>query len=197
MRLPDRLLLGLTGRAGAGKSTVARYLEDEHAFCHIAFAAPLRAMILALFDEADIDDAWAEDRALKELPTALGVSYRVLAQTLGTEWARRILHPDFWLRVADAKLEAARRHGAMVVISDVRFANEAAWIASRGGLLVRVHREQLPTEPAVEPHESEQMWHQLPCCAELHNHTSLATLHAQVEALLDSFRQPQPQIDHP
>ncbi len=194
--LPPRLLLGLVGRAGAGKSTVARYLVDEHAFEHIALAAPVRAMVGALFHEVGIADAWAEDRVLKETPTALGVSYRVLAQTLGTEWGRRTLRPDFWLLAAAHKLEQARRHGVPVVVSDVRFADEAEWIRRHGGVLVRIQRDRQPDEPAVRPHESEDGWAHIDAQAELLNHTSLGTLETQVEALLDTFRQPSTQ-EHP
>ena len=92
------LLIGLTGRANAGKSTVAQLLEKDYAFTELALADPILDMVHALFAAANIDGAWAVARSLKEQPTRLGYSYRQLAQTLGTEWART-LSPDFWLRV--------------------------------------------------------------------------------------------------
>lgn len=187
--LPPDLLIGLCGRAGAGKTTVGCYLENEHAFTQIAFADPIVGMISALFEEADIPDSWMMDRALKERPTALGFSYRQLAQTLGTEWGRA-LSPDFWTRVASAKLHAARHQGSAVVVSDVRFPNEAAWLRRHGGILVRVERQRQLSEEAMDrpEHESEQHWHSMECCGTLHNDGSFATLEDQVEALLDDLR---------
>jgi hypothetical protein len=99
LRILRPLLIGLTGRAGAGKSTVASILSDQFAFFELAFADPIQNMVGTLFAEGGIDGAWMVERALKEKPTVLGFSYRHLAQSLGTEWGRG-LAPDFWLRIA-------------------------------------------------------------------------------------------------
>jgi hypothetical protein len=178
------LLIGLTGRAGAGKSTVAAYLEDEFAFVEIAFADPIVDMIGALFNAADISGAWMVERTLKEQPTTLGYSYRQLAQTLGTEWGRS-LTPDFWLRVAAQRLDKPHLQGENIVISDVRFPNEAAWLQARGGHLVRVVRE---ISPAVRTHESEAHADHLPAVTELLNFGSKPTLFDQVDRLITTLR---------
>lgn len=187
-----RPLVGLVGRAGAGKSTVAGYLEHEHAFHHLALADPIFSMLATLFDHAGVPTGYLTERHLKEAVTPLGYSYRQLAQSLGTEWARKQLGDDFWLRVAEADVRQARQQGDSVVVSDVRFPNEAQWIVAHGGFLVRVLREPQPGEPPVNEHESEAHWHQLPVAHELHNHTSKVTLFAQVDAWLDTFRVEQP-----
>lgn len=146
-------LIGLTGYAGTGKDTVRAILQAQHGFTGLAFADPIRAMLRELLTSNGISDACMDDRALKEaVIPLLGVSYRQLAQTLGTEWGRS-LRSDFWLRVAGAYMadleDAGHTH---FVISDVRFANEAAWVRQRGGLIWRVQRAQAP---AVNPHISE------------------------------------------
>jgi len=178
------LLVGLTGRAGAGKSTVAAYLEREFAFVEIAMADPIVNMIGALFADADIDGAWMVERALKEQPTALGFSYRQLAQTLGTEWGRS-LAPDFWLRVASLRLAAPHLQTENIVVSDVRFPNEAEWLQARGGVLVRVVRD---ITPQARPHVSESHSDHLTVTTELLNFGSQATLFDQVDRLVDSLR---------
>lgn len=180
-------LIGLCGRAGAGKTTVGNYLEHEWAFEHMAFADPIVNMIGALFDDAGVPAPFIDDRTLKETPTSIGFSYRHLAQTLGTEWGRS-LAPDFWLRIAQAKLRIARQHGAHVVISDVRFANEAAWIQHHGGLLVRVLRDEGDGERReVRAHASEQEWAALGVDHELLNHGSVTTLKDQVDRLVGNL----------
>lgn len=187
----DPLLIGLVGAAGAGKDTVAERLELVHGFYCYAFARPLREAVLALLDTAGVDHAWATERALKELPMpVLRVSYRHLAQSLGTEWGRAIA-PDFWLRLAAGALGL---HGTpddqpvhdRIVVSDVRFANEASWVRVHGGVLVRVVREALAP---VRAHVSEQYAHSADCACEheLDNRGSLAGLQARIDQLVEEL----------
>ncbi len=147
-------LIGLIGPAGSGKDTVRRMLEDLN-FTGLAFADPIRQMLRELLLSNGIDDAYIDDRDLKEAPIPqLGVSYRQLAQTLGTEWGRSLLHKDFWLRLAAAYMQSLMQEGlaSRFVISDVRFENEAAWIREHGGQIWRIER---PGLAPVRVHASE------------------------------------------
>jgi rhodanese-related sulfurtransferase len=181
------LLIGLTGPAGAGKTTVAQHLQAEYAFSHLAFADPICDMLYALFAAADVPAAWMTERALKEQPSTLGYSYRHLAQTLGTEWGRA-LHPDFWTRILVQRLLQPRLAGDNLVVSDVRFANEAAELRLLGAVIVQVQRPGAAL-PAVRPHASEAG---LPATAQpdyvLHNSGSLQQLHWQVDDLIANLR---------
>jgi len=154
------IIIGLTGLAGTGKDTVRAILE-EHDFVGFAFADPIRSMIRELLCSADIDPVCMDARDQKELPIyqlssdGRPVSYRMLAQTLGTEWARSI-QPDFWLRIAQSYMDGiwSMTFGDLpnFVISDVRFQNEADWVRARGGVVWRVHR---PGVAPVRAHASE------------------------------------------
>ena len=148
-------IIGLTGLAGTGKDTVARILEEDFDAESIAFADPIRSMIGALLNESGYSTEWMYERDKKEAPIpGLGTSYRHLAQTLGTEWGRSIA-TDFWLRIAKARADALKANGArLLVISDVRFPNEAAWIKEQGGEVWCIARAQ--AEP-VRDHPSESL----------------------------------------
>jgi hypothetical protein len=144
------ILIGLTGLAGSGKDSVRGLLVRHHGYTGLALADPIRAMLRALLMYAGQGDDWLHDRALKEqaIP-ALGVSYRQLAQTLGTEWGRAI-DAALWLRLAEERMALMREALLMspddgFVISDVRFPNEADWIRQRGGVVWRIER------PGIEP----------------------------------------------
>jgi len=63
-----------------------------------------------------------------------------MMQTLGTEWGRACIHPDFWVMIARAKTQRIMNYGMPVVIDDVRFANEATMIRELGGELWRIER---------------------------------------------------------
>lgn len=58
-------LIGLTGRAGCGKDTVARFLCEAHGFVQIALADPLRDGLKAMLG---VTDEQLHRRDLKEAP---------------------------------------------------------------------------------------------------------------------------------
>lgn len=150
------IIIGLAGRAGSGKDSVRSILEMHAHFAGLAFAEPIRGMLRELFNTNGVSDEYITDRALKETPIpGLGVSYRHMAQTLGTEWGRHCLGADFWLRVANTYMADLRQQGYQrFVVSDVRFANEAEWVRSQGGKVWLVTRPNLPN---VREHISEAL----------------------------------------
>jgi hypothetical protein len=63
-----------------------------------------------------------------------------MLQSLGTEWGRGMVHDEIWIRIT---MERAGEHltvGRSVVITDVRFDNEAQAIVDAGGEVWRVTR---------------------------------------------------------
>ena len=138
-------LIGLCGAAGAGKDTAAAYLERRYGFARFAFADPLRDAALVILQHAGVSDQWLTQRELKEHPIAgLGWSARQLMQHLGTEGVRS-LDPDAWIRILQLRAglgELDTPVADRIVITDVRFANEAAWLMERGGMLLRIVRDE-------------------------------------------------------
>jgi hypothetical protein len=176
--LPD--LIGLMGKAGAGKDTAAAYLVQEHGYRVASFAEPLRAMLLPLLGYAGAHSGWMSERELKETAIpGLGHSYRTLAQTLGTEWGRQCLGEDFWCRLLGAHMEA---HPAMRwVITDVRFPNELAFLRAADGVLWEVVRYGVPE---VRAHVSESALEDAAPDAVLFNLGSVEQLHLRIDSLL-------------
>ena len=146
------LLIGLTGPARSGKSTAAEHLVGTYLLEHYAFADPLRDGLMAIFNLDPTD--FEGDR--KEQPLAwLERSPRQLMQSMGTEWARNTVHPDVWVKLAEQNLEyMTKALGAVlgIIVSDVRFENEADLIRRRGGTVIHILR---PNALAVNPHISE------------------------------------------
>lgn len=143
-------VIGLAGAAGSGKDTVRKMLE-AHGYVGMAFADGLRDMLEVLLVHTAVPAEWMTDRRLKEEPIPwLGLSYRHLAQTLGTEWGRG-LHPDFWTRVTAMRM-ANWPCDTPFVLSDVRFENEVRLVRELGGVIWRIDR---PGVAQVRPHISE------------------------------------------
>jgi hypothetical protein len=115
------LLIGITGRAGSGKDTVAEILKTQYDFTVTHFSYTLKRMISDLLGESY--ELW-EDREWRERVHDLSAQTpRYMAQTLGTEWGRQTIHEDLWLIDTWNRLEKARI--ARAAIADVRFENEA------------------------------------------------------------------------
>jgi len=185
----DPIVIGLAGHAGAGKDTAAAYLVQRYGFVQAAFADPIRSMALLLLEEAGIDHRWLTDRAYKELRIpGLGVSARALMQTIGTEVGRH-LHPSIWTRhmamrlgLAGAGLPNTYPVHDRIVISDVRFGNEAHWVHLVGGKVIRLHRNQAA---AVRTHASEAELLTLDADVDLHNHGEhFAGLHGLLDGAM-------------
>lgn len=128
--------IGLTGRAGSGKTYVAHSLAMAGAHYVEHFAASLRL---------ELEDVLAEGAHLAPLwtkPTSPEV--RWILQQYGTNF-RRAQDPDYWVDTTLARVEQTFSHIRQdsVVFDDVRFPNEARAISRRGGLIVRV---QAPAE---------------------------------------------------
>lgn len=136
-------LIGIAGKAGSGKDTVAGYLCNAYGFVRYGLADPIKQML----DVIGVDCRNPDTKELVD-PVFMA-SPRRMAQTLGTEWGRHLVHPDIWLIVAGRFVDAVRRP---VVISDVRFENEAAWIRARGGHVWHLLRS---SAAPVEAHVSE------------------------------------------
>lgn len=144
------MLIGLAGNAGVGKDTAAGYLRAAHGFRQIAFADPIRAMLLAALplEQKDFEHGRKE-----ELLPEIGKSPRQLMQSLATEWGRNLVHDAIWVRLAEDKVVAEHVVlGRALVISDVRHEIEAAMIRKHRGIIVHLQRN---AAARVAAHSSE------------------------------------------
>lgn len=139
-------VIGLHGRARAGKDTVANFILAHRGGYIYSFADPIRRMLVPL--GIDMNDPYWQERKEEVIP-AIGVSPRRMMQTLGTEWGRELINPELWLILAKQLLLNC---GPGMVIADVRFENEAEWVRSQGGRVIHIER---PGNVAVEAHASE------------------------------------------
>lgn len=142
MTLPR--LIGLYSSApGCGKSTVANLLIGHQ---RVSFAAPLKRAVSDFLCELGFSGFHFVYEDKEAIIAELGVSARHMMQTLGTEWGRECIHPDFWVMIARAETQSIMADNGCVVIDDVRFPNEAAMIFGLGGELWRIDRPDIAYE---------------------------------------------------
>lgn len=164
-------IVGITGHAHNGKDALASFAK-QYGYRRYAFADNVRRSLYALNplvalvptepDYSEIHSRIAAQDGLEvyisvqQLVDALGwdtaKSYpnvRAYLQRQGTEAVRDVIAYDAWVMALRRQLdeEAPDR----VVITDVRFPNEAAAIAAWGGALVRVVRIMDDGKPYVKP----------------------------------------------
>jgi hypothetical protein len=152
--------IGLIGKARSGKDTAALHLVRTRAYTRLAFADPLKEMALSI------------DPLIPSVER-IHVRLSTLIRDVGWEYAkdtypevRRILQhtgqtvreydDEFWLTAMRRKLNNAEAWNLPVVVSDVRYPNEAGMLRSRGFRLVRIIR---PTGAAVTMREARAAMH--------------------------------------
>lgn len=153
----EATVVGITGRAGAGKNAVASMIPGAFV---IGLADPLYAMLSVMLD---IPEAILRQRKFKESPIPwVGKSVRQLLQTLGTEWGRGHVCDDIWIRLLDRRITKLIESGiTTIAVADVRFENEADYIRQdRGGSVWHVLRPGVegPAEHASEHGIMQAIW---------------------------------------
>lgn len=179
------IVIGITGKARAGKDTVAAYIsalvqsyndlpnvehQDSYVVGMEAFAAPIKSMIAMLLDffglgqimEPHTLAPYIDGDKKEEIIPALGKSSREMMQTLGTDWGRQTVNEDMWLNCMTERInryDEIVNHGykgAFVLCTDVRFDNEAQALKDRhDATILQVVRDEAPDTVGVEDHPSE------------------------------------------
>jgi len=147
-------LIGIMGLQGSGKDTVAHkiiYADNGNNWKKIAFADSLKDAIAALFGwnrpllEGDspesrewrekVDSYWSRELGIEDFTP------RMALQMIGTEVIRNHFNENFWVKAVKRKILNTTSH---IIITDVRFKNEAELIKSMGGKIIHVIRGGLP-----------------------------------------------------
>lgn len=178
------ILIGIGGKARAGKDTVARYLVSEHGLYHASFARRLKKTVQVKFKLTDEECAEANKNKNIE---RWGLSFRILCQIEGTEagwrmydpmilkgpslWVRHIAHE--WMIVQESE------NFQGMVLSDMRFQHELDWIKSQGGFGWKVLRPEADGDVGIKGHASET-WEFEPD-AEILNNATIPDLFARTE----------------
>lgn len=147
------VMIGIAGRAGAGKDTLADHIiAGNPSYMKASLATPIKHALNTMFGWKPFQ--W-EDRAWKEtVIPEFGFSPRTAAQTLGTEW-RDVVDPTkmLWCKALDIRLAFWRVEN--IVIPDVRFKHEVDWIHSHKGIVVYIHSTKFAGISSTHASENE------------------------------------------
>jgi hypothetical protein len=170
-------LIGIVGRAGAGKDTAADYLVENYGYEKVSFAAILKKMLSSMgFQEP-------ANRADKEKNIeGFDFSWRHAAQALGTEYGRVCLHPDIWIILTMRSLKM----GGKYVVSDCRFKNEQDAIIAAGGTMINLYGREVDLGELAS-HPSEQLPIPSVYSHKIFNDKSVEHLYAAVRGIAEAL----------
>ena len=154
-KLPGCRVVGVMGRAGSGKDTLADYLRGQYGEeiwqSRWALADPVKKVAEEVLG---IPYSSFVDRAAKEAVVPhLGFSPRRAAQLIGTEGMRGVFGGWVWVHCLHRKLLTSGFIGEAAVVTDIRFPEEVQWVLEQNGILVVLERIDAG---AVAAHSSEQ-----------------------------------------
>lgn len=178
------MLIGLSGVARSGKDTAAEYLVTKKNFVRVAFADPLREALYRLNPVIEVSGlpgirlAQMVDIAGWEAVKGGSSDVRGLLQRMGTEVGRELISPTIWV---DLAMKEAAKH-ELVVITDVRYPNEADAIRDAGGVVWRIERSAVG--PANE-HTSETAMENYDFDVVIENDSTIEELWAKISDLLE------------
>lgn len=183
------MIIGLTGKMGSGKDTIADYLVEKYNFRKVGFSDELYAAVCGLFD-IDLEDAFR----FKEDGTKIVIAdnqfplvskgqftWREFLQRFGTDMARKVWGENFWVERFTYKYLEEIPYD--MVVRDIRFNNEAALINKYGGTIWEV------TRPGYEgdEHESELGIHEGHIDGELNNSGTIPELHTMLDEWMETI----------
>ena len=144
------MIIGLSGYAQSGKDSTAELLCLNYGYTRLAFADPMRQALMIINPRLDSitrvsdmveDYGWDTAKRNPEV--------RRLLQVVGTDFGRKMLGDDVWINIALSGIKTEDK----IVISDVRYPNEADAIRKLGGTVWRINRHN---HSAVNGHASER-----------------------------------------
>jgi len=142
-------IIGISGRLGTGKDTVAKLIEmcTFTPYQHRKFAGKLKEMTCLLLGCTlnQLEDQEFKERSMG--PEWGDITPRLVMQRMGTEFGRG-LYENLWVKSAMANMNPEQNY----IFTDCRFENEAQAIKNEGGKVILVTR---PGKVVKDSHPSE------------------------------------------
>lgn len=178
------MLIGVSGRAGAGKDTVSDYFVSKYGFKKIALADPIKRLVKDIFV---LDDHTVYDRVAREqpLPQWNNWSVRRLLQFIGTELFREKIDDGIWVKSLHYRVKSDPKNN--YIVSDVRFPNELEYLSKNceDFFSIKVKRDGCDGVVGLKGHASEAF--DLEANYTLENNSSFEDLYNKLDKIYEEF----------
>lgn len=188
-------IIGLSGSKRCGKDSVAAILKKNHQYKQASYAMFLKEACQKIF-MFSYEQLYGDEKEVQD--TRWHTTPRKVLQIVGTDLFRdrfKELLPEcvpanssIWCECMKKYLDSFHSP-QLIVISDVRFEDEAELIRSRGGKIWRITRPGLSTD---DTHSSETEGLRIRPDHVLDNSDTLSSLERKVDELMPSRAAPSP-----
>lgn len=185
----QKLYIGITGKKGHGKDTIADYIVENYDAAKLAFAYEIKEWIKIIDPILPFQDGHVRLSELLKIYTfeelkrqeteSHGKELRRLAQLIGTEIGRERIGEDFWIKQFEKFAEKSRHK--IIIVSDMRFVNESECVKSKNGLIWRVVNENIKNE---DKHKSETEMDNIIVNNLIYNNTTKESLYKKIDRIL-------------
>lgn len=149
------MYLGIAGAQGSGKDTLAGMLAGKIPNGVVTgFAEKLKRIAMDVFG-LSYEECYTQE-GKERFNEFWGMTNREILQKLGTEAMRNGFRQDIWVKFVEKKF--LDNPDKSFVVCDVRFNDEAEFVLSQGGVIVRVIRDEAKSNLTEEQkgHASEK-----------------------------------------
>ena len=170
------IILGIAGKKQSGKDTFADYVIQN-----------ARGLVAKIHLSDPLKDEVAQLLAIPRQRIDNEKAYfRPLLQWYGTEWKRGQFGNDCWIKKLEKKVLLSNAN--IIIIPDIRFANEVDWVRHMGGTIIKMERLGAADN---DPHVSEnQINNFVPDITIKANSGDLKTLKLKAIWLIDQIQEP-------
>jgi len=183
------MIIGITGKKHHGKDTLGKILVDKYNYKKMAFADNLKEacrIIFGLSDEQLYGDMKeTNDEFWKTSP-------RNLFQYIGTDMFRNMIGKimphvgnDIWIKSLEKNIIDSINNSNNIVITDVRFPNEAMMIKKHGGIIIKIVR---PDANNIDNHISECLIDDIKYDIKIINDNDVKYLDEQLEIFFNHIK---------
>lgn len=144
-------VIGIIGKAGAGKSVISKIAEIDFGYQTLSFAYNLKKAAKTIFDLHNFDVATHNGKQMYN--EYWEMTHRRMLQLLGSDALKPIFGPDIWCKSAHTMLHrgVANNTRKKFIFDDVRFFKEAEYIHNElGGTFIFVERPNITSSLTEE-----------------------------------------------
>lgn len=172
------ILIGITGKAGVGKDTLADKIIERYGGVKLGFADSIKNACKELFQLSHEQLHIREEKEKKD--PRWDKSPRELMQILGTDLLRNHFDENIFIKSTLERIKKLSIKNEIIIVSDCRFENETQMIRNLNGIIIHLTR---PKVKHINNHISENTLKIFVKDIELINNSSIENLIEKIKMI--------------